>query len=1059
MLRSIPYAVCDRSKAVRGVWLNLKITDAMIKKTCSSMIYKRGVEYFHEGRVHMRKRSEDELTAVVDGEELYNVYITFEGGRIKNVLCTCPYYETMQTTCKHIVAALKERQAELEAGGMFTNENDKLASALCAEFNIPEHKRKIRASFTLYIKQGADNTSSYEMSVALPEYGGVIQGLENFLDCYLNYKDFKPERGTVYNRRTMYFPENEDKIISILAEVYETRSSDIPLYPKASYRTVFGVLAVRRILPLLANMDFSLVHDGITLKGVRILNEDPDILVDVEAFGREIIMSISEHGFAITPDGEWFLHNDTIYMTSPEWRSCFMPVYRALMGAGRTQITFKGDNTLLFAAHVLPKIRNRHGVVINGVDDLIVNTEPEFEVCLDAVDGRITAVIAAGYGGIKFKIPTEQTENNGKIVIRDIDRENEILYFFNNFDREKSVYILSGDADIYHFISDELDKLSRMAKVIMTDRFKSMLIRDDINLAVEMSYKNDIDFLEISFDTDLTPDEIRGILNAMRLGHDFYRTTGGSFIGLRNNKKSELLRLLSRLDFTYEDIHSGTKKLPKYHMLYLESAEGVKKDASVEKYLDNIRSIKEKIPKGLENVLRGYQKDGVKWFTQLSAMGMGGILADDMGLGKTLQVIAYIHGIRPDKPVLIVAPSTLTYNWQREIERFTPDALSIIINGSKESRAELIKTAEEYEFVITSYPLLRRDIAHYKNIEFSYCFIDEAQYIKNAKTMNAVSVKRINARHKFALTGTPIENSLMELWSIFDFVMPGYLKSSREFRDRFEIPAMRGGDAAVSDMLRSLIRPFVLRRMKNDVLNELPEKIETTMMADLNREQKALYTEFLSEAKGTAEGILRGNGSRLVLLTLLLRLRQICCHPALLDSSYESGSGKLDLLLELLRNGAESGHRILVFSQFRSMLDIIAEALDENKLDYFYINGSTPAEERTQMAEDFNSGERTIFLVSLKAGGTGLNLTGADMVIHYDPWWNPAVTDQATDRAYRIGQTRAVHVIKLAAKGTIEEKILQLQERKRLLADDIIRVNTDTLASLTNEEVMSLFEI
>jgi SNF2 family DNA or RNA helicase len=299
----------------------------------------------------------------------------------------------------------------------------------------------------------------------------------------------------------------------------------------------------------------------------------------------------------------------------------------------------------------------------------------------------------------------------------------------------------------------------------------------------------------------------------------------------------------------------------------------------------------------------------------------------------------------------------------------------------------------------------------------------------------------------------------MELWSIFDFVMPGYLKSAREFRDRFEIPAIRGGDLGVSDMLRGIIRPFVLRRMKNDVLSELPEKIETTMLADLNREQKALYMEFLREVRGQAEGIIRENGNRLILLTLLLRLRQICCHPALFDSAYNGDSGKLELLLELLKNGVESGHRILIFSQFRSMLDIIAKVLDENRLDYFYINGSTPTDERTQMAEDFNSGERSIFLVSLKAGGTGLNLVGADMVIHYDPWWNPAVTDQATDRAYRIGQTRAVQVIKLAAKGTIEEKILKLQERKRILADDIIRVNTDTFANLSNEEVMSLFEL
>jgi SNF2 family DNA or RNA helicase len=326
--------------------------------------------------------------------------------------------------------------------------------------------------------------------------------------------------------------------------------------------------------------------------------------------------------------------------------------------------------------------------------------------------------------------------------------------------------------------------------------------------------------------------------------------------------------------------------------------------------------------------------------------------------------------------------------------------------------------------------------------------------------MNAVSVKKIKADHKFALTGTPIENSLMELWSIFDFVMPGYLKTSRQFREKFEYPAMREGDSAVSDMLRNIIRPFVMRRMKTDVLNELPEKIETIMLAPMNNEQKVMYSMYLESAKNQARGILTQNGNKLDLLTLLLRLRQICCHPALFKSgSGEIGSGKLDLLMELIKSGLGSKHRILVFSQFRSMLDIITGELKKNGTDYFYINGSTPPQERTEMAERFNSGDGDVFLVSLKAGGTGLNLVGADTVIHYDPWWNPAVTDQATDRAYRIGQTKAVQVIKLAAKGTIEEKILELQDKKRMLAEDIIRVNNKTFSSLSDEEVMSLFEL
>lgn len=1039
--------------------IKMKISDGMIKKICSSMIYKRGCEYFNEGRVHMRKRSESEITAVVDDEAVYMVNISLDNGKITEALCTCPYCETMHSTCKHIVAVLKQRKAELEAGDTFTNENDKTASNLCNEFARKVRASKIRASFTLYIKPNTNKNVNYEISFDIPGYGDKLLSVENFLDCYINYQDFKLDRNTVYNRYNMYFPENEDKIISIMAESYETKLANHSLYMKQSGGTSISALTLKRILPLLSTMDFKLVYDGMRMSSVRVINEDPDILIDIEAFDREIVMSVSECGCAITPDGEWFLHNDIIYHTSEDWREYFMPVYKALAGEGRTQISFKGDNTMLFATHVLPKFRNKHGVVLRGVDDIIINTEAEFEVYLDAIDGRITAIAVAKYGTVKFRIPTNRSDENGKIVIRDLDRENEILSLFRYFDKEKNVYSLSGDNNIYSFITTGAEELSEYADIIMTDRFKALRLMDDLDFALAVSYRNDIDFLEINFESTLSAEEIRGILEAVRLRHDFYRLKDGSFIELKNNKKSDILKLLERLELTNVDIESHSKILPKFHMLYLESNDDIKKDDSIREYLNKVRALEPKIPPELTDVLRKYQYDGVKWLTQLSDMGMGGILADDMGLGKTLQVIAYVHGIKPDKPVLIVAPSTLTYNWLREIEKFTPDATVLLISGAKEHREELLKTVGNYEFIITSYPLLRRDSAQYRDIEFSYCFIDEAQYIKNAKTMNAVSVKRIRARHKFALTGTPIENSLMELWSIFDFVMPGYLKGAREFKERFEIPAIREGDSSAAETLRNIIRPFVIRRMKNDVLDELPEKIETTMYADLNKEQKNMYLAYLSEVRGQAIGILRENGNKLAILTLLLRLRQICCHPALFDSAYKGSSGKHDLLMELVQSGTQAGHRILIFSQFRSMLDIIAQTLTERRIEYYYIHGSTPAAERTAMAEEFNNGEREVFLVSLKAGGTGLNLIGADMVIHYDPWWNPAVTDQATDRAYRIGQTKAIHVIKLAARGTLEEKILKLQDRKRVLADDIIRVNTDTFANLTNEEIMSLFEV
>ena len=1033
----------------------MKITDAMVKGLCSDMVYKRGCEYFTEGRVHIKKRSETQLSAAVDGEEIYNVFITFENDKIKSELCTCQYYETMQSPCKHVIAVLKHRQAEQEAGSEITNENDRIAENLCCEFAQSSDRQRVHASFELFIKPNRDGEAEYEMSLSLPELGGRVQGLENFLDCYLTYRDFKMDRSNVYSRRKMYFSEHEDAIIKIMAEVYQTRSSGMDLYRKMSARTSFGSAVVRRILPHLINMDFKLVYDGLVINGARILKEDPDILIDVEAFQKEIVMSLSESGFAITPNGEWFFYNDVIYNTTPMWRDYFMPIYRSLASCNRTQITFRGDNAMLFASHVLPKLRNRHGVVINGVDEVVVDTKPEFCVILDYDGTGITAVPMVSYGTMEFRLPDDSNTPEGKIVLRDKGQETMYLSQFENFSLINGVYHLNDNDGIYRFVVNTVKTLSAIGRVIMSERFKTLEISDDLPIKVTAQYKEKTDYLEIGFDTELTPEEIYKILRAVRLKEEYYRTKDGRFINLRKNKKADVLELLKTVGVTEDDLRFGKKALPKIELLRLEATAGIIKDDSIKEYLNSIRNITPKFPEDLNGKLREYQKDAVSWFTQLSKLGMGGILADDMGLGKTLQTIAYIHGIKPEKPALVVAPATLVYNWQKEIERFTPDAKYLIISGSKETRDKLLEYVNEYEFVLTSYPLLRRDINKYRDIEFSYCIIDEAQYIKNRKTMNAVSVKKIRAEHKFALTGTPVENSIMELWSIFDFIMPGYLKSARQFSEEF---ALISDSNEVQETLRNIIRPFVLRRMKKDVLDELPEKIETTMLSELSREQKALYKTYAEEARIAAEGLMNGR-DKMTVLTYLLRLRQICGHPALFADGTEGRSGKLEQLMEIIEDARAGGHRILVFSQFKTMLDIIGKELKQAEIEFFAITGSVPLDERVSICERFNNGEGDVVLVSLKAGGTGINLTGADTVIHYDPWWNPAVTDQATDRAHRIGQKRAVSVIKLAAQGTIEEKIIKLQDEKRRLADDIIKTNSKTLKNLTNDEILSLFDL
>ena len=1034
----------------------MHITDEMIKKLCSDMVYRHGDEIFRDGRVHIKKRSDTEIGAAVDGEELYHVYISFEDNKIKSELCTCTYYQTMQTPCKHIVATLMQRMVELKDGVNLENENDRIASLLCHEFSYYGERQKIRATFELFVRPNRDTEPEFEMSVVLPDCGGRIQGLENFLDCYLNYKEFKVDRSNVYSRRSMYFAPDEDNIIKILAEVYQTRSSGISLYRKASSKTSFGSAVIRRVLPYLTNMDFKFVFDGISISGVKIKQDDPDILIDILATGRDIMMSLSESGYALTPNGEWFFYNDNIYHTSHTWRDYFMPIYRSLSDERRTQITFKGDNAMLFAAHVLPKLRDRHGVVIDGVDEIIVNDKPEFTVFLDSDGKDIVASVTARYGSMQFRLPQTHIPLDDKIIIRDFEFENRVLSMFGSFNRTGYVYRLSGDNEIYKFITQDIKLLSGLAKVVVSDSFRRLEINDNLDLSVKASYNTREDYLEIEFSSDLLPEEIRELLNALKFKEDFYRTKDGRYIEFNNNSKRELIELLLNVGVTEEDLKNGRKILPKFELLRLEASNDIEKDRSIKEYIDAVRSKKIDIPNKLANTLRGYQKDAISWFYELTQLGMGGILADDMGLGKTLETIAYIHCIKPDKPTLIVAPSTLIYNWQREIERFLPDSKYLLINGAKDERTDLIQKVGEYEFVITSYPLLRRDINQYKYIEFSFCVIDEAQYIKNRKTMNAISVKKIQAKHKFALTGTPIENSIMELWSIFDFIMPGYLGTARSFGERF---LNVSDDAEISETLRNIIRPFVLRRLKKDVLSELPEKIETTMTAELSREQKAIYQVYVEKVRNEAIDALASGGGRMSILTGILRLRQICCHPELFVSGQKLTSGKLELLKDVVKTALAGGHRILIFSQFRKMLDIIENELAQQGISAFAITGDVPIQERVDICERFNCGEKKVILVSLKAGGTGINLTGADTVIHYDPWWNPAVTDQATDRAYRIGQTRAVQVIKLASHGTIEEKILRLESKKRALADDIIKVNSKTIGNLTDREIMSLFDI
>ena len=559
----------------------------------------------------------------------------------------------------------------------------------------------------------------------------------------------------------------------------------------------------------------------------------------------------------------------------------------------------------------------------------------------------------------------------------------------------------------------------------------------------------------------------------------------GSFLNLE--EKSDAIDFLENIsdgmDINYEQLEKGNLSVPMYRSLYLDELlkksdfDSVTKNSNYRKLVNQIgkKEFEEdkQLPINLNASLREYQKTGYNWLKGLEDYKLGGILADDMGLGKTLQMLSVIQKYKEDtknsdneilSPSIVVCPSSLTINWKNEAEKFTKDLKVEVIQGNYAERDEEIKQIKKFDLVITSYDSLKRDIEKYNenNIKFKYIIADEAQYIKNNNTQNAKAIKQIVAETKYALTGTPIENSLSELWSIFDFIMPGYLFTYKKFKDTFESPIMKQEDTEAMDRLKMLISPFVLRRTKKEVLTELPDKTISVLNNEMQDEQLEIYLSYLANAKKEVMEEIKANGfekSQIKILALLMRLRQICCHPSLFIENYNGKSSKLDQCIEIVKDAIQGGHKILLFSGYSSMFELIQKELDKEQIKYFKLTGKTKIGDRIEMVDEFNQNDEIkVFLISLKAGGTGLNLTGADMVIHYDPWWNLSAENQATDRTYRIGQKRNVQVYKLITKNSIEERIYELQQKKAKLMDNMLSTKETFISKLSKDEIMELFK-
>ena len=695
--------------------------------------------------------------------------------------------------------------------------------------------------------------------------------------------------------------------------------------------------------------------------------------------------------------------------------------------------------------------------------------------------GKIYCNVKIDYCGYIIDLIRDEKDNS---FLRDLKSEKYIEFQLERFKfikREEDFCFIGNEEEMYELLSKGIKRLRELGEVLLSEELKEFKVLDSSLISSEL--KELSNFYKLKFDFgDFELRELRESIEAMKRGDRFYRTKK-VYLDLEDPGIVNFLNLLE--DLGLENIKDNEVYIDKSKVLYIQeklkdrNLSFIKGGNVLQEIVGKLlnKEFKRKlVPKALNAELRPYQKEGFKWINEITDLGFGGVLADDMGLGKTLQIIAFLLSQKKSKSIVVV-PTSVIYNWMDEFEKFAPSIRVGLVHGSKSKRDKVLrdfkrglgikieeenlkeKSYEKYDVLLTTYGTLKNDEKAYENLSFDYCIIDEAQNIKNPAAQATLSVKNIKSRCNIALTGTPIENNLMELWSIFDFVMPGYLFTKERFRERFIL------DESNLSELKSLITPFILRRLKEDVLSELPEKLEKKYLVEMKGKQKQLYSFYVNAIKNQLnenKSSEKSGRDKINLFAYLTKLREICLDPSLVVPDYTGGSSKLTVVKEIVKDASESGKKILLFSQFTSVLQKIEEDFKKEDISYLYLDGGTSAKDRVERVKKFNEDSNIkVFLISLKAGGVGLNLTSASVVIHFDPWWNPAVEDQATDRAHRFGQENKVEVIKLVAKDTIEEKIVLMQEDKRELIQSLMDGKTmdgKGLKRLTEEEISKLFE-
>jgi len=1044
---------------------------------CGITSFKRGSAFYHANKVVFDSYQDQQYNATVTGTEDFYVTIKNEGKGEFKAACTCPKLASFDKDCQHIAAVLLSIYEQQRKGTMLEDSDsstEQLTEGLFGLFNGSqfrasrhqdhfENREVLETEFVCKPIKGEDG--HYLLGIEISIQNQKIQHLRKFLEKLEQGDTIQLSSFTFYHNKHCFLKEDDVILQQLIQVVHDERiynehrltQSQLILIPPTSFGKLFPLLLQaplvkienkkKRYLRIIQSNDLLPIHFS---------------LGKTHHNGYELLINGLEKMIVLQPY-QCILYENTVTFLENEDSIRLFEMQQMLKSSGTNRLMIPQNQIATFLEKVVPGLRRLGKVSFTTeMTNLMIKTPLVAKLYLDRIKNRLLASLEFQYDHIILNPLETREPPTNTLLIRDLEKEYDILRLMEEamFSQTEEGYYLQNEELEYDFLHYLVPKLQKLTQIYATTAVRSRLFKENVKPQIRIKMKKErINWLEFKFEIEGFVDkQIKEILEALEEKRKYYRLNNGSLLSLETREFQEIQRFLQSPFLQNQRLSDGLD-IPFEQCIqlldYVDSSESFQLEASFREFLQSVRepgSLEFPIPESLESILKDYQKTGYKWMKTLALYRFGGILADDMGLGKTVQSIAFIvselPSIRETKnPVLILCPSSLTYNWLSELLTFAPEVQAIVLDGNRAERESLQKDLTNIDVVITSYPLLRMDIKWYEKQDFHSVFYDEAQAFKNPLTQTARAVKKVKANNRFALTGTPVENSAEELWAIFHVVFPQLFLGLKEYSQ------------LTNKTISRRIRPFLLRRIKEEVLHEFPQKYEETVTVELLQEQKKLYAAYLAKLrhdtlKHLDKDTIRKN--RIRILAGITRLRQICCHPKLFVDGYKGSSAKFEQLFHIIEEAKHAGKRVLIFSQFTKMLELIGKELTLRGLSYFYLDGQTPSEERVEICQRYNAGEKDYFLISLKAGGTGLNLMGADTVILYDTWWNPAVEEQAADRAHRIGQKNSVTVLKLISKGTIEEKMNELQDKKRNLVEEIIQSNSETSSTLTEEDIREI---